>query len=512
MHNSIIVLLPPLIVLISAFITRRLNPSLLLGVISAGFIAANFSPWGSSQLIFSRFIEQITDIDNLLLYAFLLMIGVLITLIGRTGGATAFGRAITRHIKNGTMVETATIMFSSVLCIDDYLSSLTVGYVMQPLTDQYRIPRAKLAFLAHSLAGPMVVLMPISGWISFMTAQLNLAGIDTDAKILMEPFFAYLSSLPFMLYSFGMIASTWFIVRAGISYGAMKKHEEIAQKEGNFFGGKDPIIRGFKKSEVGQGTIWDLLVPLISLISFVLIGMPLMQSFFSSELVLCLSVLGALVISIVFATIRSKLSTSTIPTIFAQGSFLMSEAVVMVVLASILGTMLKSDLFTGHYLAHALLGSISIAFLPAMFFGISVIIATITGSSWGTMALMLPIAVPMLTSFTGVALPTAPANIPLLFPLLGAIFSGSVCGDQISPISETTIMASTSSGCYPLDHAYTQAFYAIPAIIWAAIGFVLCGFLTGASFWLQAAITSAVTVIGSCLTLYVLSRLSGRIK
>lgn len=186
----------------------------------------------------------------------------------------------------------------------------------------------------------------------------------------------------------------------------------------------------------------------------------------------------------------------------------MTGAILMVILASTFGVMLRSDLFIGNYLAQTLLETVHITLLPGIFFIVSLVIATITGSSWGTMAIMLPVGVPILLNLLHPETPIMLSKVPLLLPVIGAIFSGSVCGDQISPISETTIMASTSAGCYPIDHAYTQIFYALPAIIGTTIAFFLSGFLLSYHPIINAAI-SVTTAVGICCTLlYLLNKVT----
>lgn len=230
-----LVLLPPILVLTIAFGKRNLNLALLVGIISAGLLAKDCYIMPTINLIIDRLGKQIIDRDYLYIYFFLFTIGILIALINHTGAARAFAHSITLRLRNGMMVETASLLLSCVLFIDDYLSNLTTGYVMRPLTDRYKIPRAKLAFLVHSLAGPLVILAPISSWVAYMTGQLALVGIDSAAnkattKIIIEPFYAYIQSIPFIIYPFTIIASTWFIVRTHISFGPMRHHETIAKK------------------------------------------------------------------------------------------------------------------------------------------------------------------------------------------------------------------------------------------------------------------------------------------
>ena len=519
MHTTWIVLLPPLLVLIAAFITHRLNPSLIVGILTAAVIAADFNLFEAAKLAFTRLTEKLIDPDYLYLYGFLFLIGIIIMLLSRTGGAAAFAQSITARLKSKRAVETSSLLLSFLLFIDDYLSSLTVGYVMRPLADRFNIPRAKLAFLVHSLSGPLVIMVPVSSWVAMITSQLDLAGIaahGTTARINADPFFVYLSSIPFIFYSILTIASVWFIVRMNISFGPMHAQEQIAIKNGNLFGGKPALNSPIEHYESAQGSIIDLILPLVTLISSAFLGILYVGGFWllggnrsllealknnnNTFFALFMAATITFIFSLIFALVRKKIRTIAVPNVVKCGIQLMQGAVLMVFLASILGTMLKSDLFVGTYLAHSIIGSLTPALLPFVFFIISAIVATITGSSWGTIAIMLPNTIQMLVHLLALPTGTSPEHIAILFPLLGAIFSGAVCGDHISPISETTIMASTSSGAYPIDHAYTQFFYALPAIVSSALAFLIAGFLAPHGM-LITLVGSLITGLTSCIML-----------
>lgn len=525
MTYSWLAIAPPIIVLGIAFCTHQLIPALIIGLCSAALFATNFSIVSAVNLLTQRLWHQATDMDSLYNFCFLLSIGIIISLLHATGGATAFARVLTRHLKNRTMTETSSILLSFTLFIDDYLSNLTVGYVMRPLSDRFSIPRTKLAFLVHSLTGPLVILAPISSWAAMIIGQLEQAGISTtenlQMKIYADPFYVYLKSIPYIFYSLLLISSIWFIIRMRISFGPMYKHEEIARKTGNLFGGRKPLESPLDSSQHSQGTLPDLLVPLITLVGVVLLGIlyagdywlfggskTLLESFRSNDktfLILFISGITTLLISFIYAGWRSRITSQQIPIIIKQGFLLMYSPILMVFFASSLGTLLRVDLQTGPYLASLLLGKMSMNLLPCIFFITSLIIAITTGSAWGTIALMLPIAIPMLMAFTNIQAPTQLAELPLLLPTLGAIFSGSTCGDHVSPVSETTIMASTSSGCYPLDHAVTQFPYAAPAILFSCVAFLISGYYITSTPLIMALISFLAGLIPCLFTLYLLN-------
>lgn len=523
MINSWLVLLPPVLVLIIALYSKQLIPALGIGIFSAGYIATGgYNPIQALFLIGSRIFTQITDLDNLYTYLFLILIGSLIILLNQTGGAGAFATLFTKHLRSKRMAETSSFLLSCTLFLDDYLSNLTVGHVMRPLTDTFFIPRAKLAFLVHSMTGPLVILAPLSSWAAMIVSQLENTGItaqyDANTKILVDPFYVYLKAIPFIFYSLFLIGSVIFIIRKRISFGPMKVHEDIAHKEHNLFGGKTPPHTiDIQSIQSTPGTLSDFLVPLSSLIITVIGGIAhsggyylcggnatFIQAIKNNQqpfLVMAKASVITFCISVLYALLRNRINVRSIPTTLMQGTLLMLSPIIMVFLASTLGLLLKNDLRTGHYLATILIGNISITILPCMLYITSLIITIATGSAWGTIALMLPIAIPLITSMSGLALPITPEQLPILYPVLGAIFSGAVCGDHISPVSETTIMAASSAGCYPMDHVKTQFVYALPAIIYAFIAFIIAGNIPS---YIQSLITS-LSIGGSLclLTLFI---------
>lgn len=509
MTYSWLAIVPPIIVLGVVFLTHRIVPALIAGLLTAVLFASDFSVPSSLALLFQRIVSQATDIDTIYNFSFLLCIGIIISLLSATGGAAAFSRTFTKHLKNSRMVESSSILFSFTLFIDDYLSNLTMGHVMRPLTDKFRIPRAKLAFLVHSMTGPLVILAPISSWAAMITGQLEQAGISTtqniQTKIFTDPFFVYLKSIPFIFYSLILIGSIVFIVRYRISFGLMRKHEIIAKNTGDLFGGKAPLADPLQDDISSQGTLSDLLVPIVTLVAAVMVGIPftggytlfggtksLLDSFKNNNqtfLVLFLAGMVTLVIGFCYALWRRRISYQQLPRITKNGLLLMCSPIVMLFLASSLGTILRVDLQTGPYLATLLLGTISAYLLPFMFFVSSLITAITIGSAWTTIALMLPIAIPMLMTFAHVQAPAVLSQLPLLLPTLGAIFSGAVCGNHVSPVSETTIMAASSSGSYPVDHAATQFPYAAPAILGSCFAFVIAGYYSNLTPWINATVS-----------------------
>jgi Na+/H+ antiporter NhaC len=503
-----IVLLPPVLVILTTILTKRLNIAFIISILTAAFIATEGALWPALNLTASRSIHQIKDIDYLYLYIFLLLIGIFITLLEKTGGALAFAHTFTKHIRSKKAAETSSLLVSAILFVDDYLSNLTVGYVMSPITDAFRIPRAKLAYLVHSISIPLIMIMPISSWVAMLTGQLSNAGIMTlheaqqmytpDLKIIADPYIVFLNTIPFIFYSFLALISVILIVRYRISFGPMHTLERIASTTGNLFGKKstqlqaDPAATSPARDRISQKpSLIDFCIPLcILIITFITTLLytggyhifggsnSFINAFKNTDksfLAICIAGCMCLVSALLLALPRHKITLQDLPKIIMAGIHMMFPAIIMLILATILSTIVYQDLHTGTYLAHVLGNALPPSLVPFIFFIVASATAFLMGTSWGTIALLLPMAVPMMIAFANTCLPTTPSLIPLLLPGLGAIFSGAACGDQISPISQTTLMVATSTGIDPLTHARTQIPYNFPAFIAATCAFLISG-------------------------------------
>jgi len=479
-----IALLPPLIVLTSTIITRHLLFSLSLGLFSGALIATTFRPLEAAALLLKRVTEQITDIDMLYVYLFLICIGILISLLDATGAAKAAALHIRKKINTTPAAEKTTFWLSLSMSIDDYLNCLTVGYVMRPLTDSVGIAREKLAYLLHTFAGPLVVLIPISTWGTFITSQLDSAGIkptaEEGAKIIADPFWVYLQSIPYIFYSLFAIASAWYIIKKRISFGPMQRAEFIAQQSVHTTLQQD--------MSDNKAHLSDLLIPLAILVVSVGIGMlyaggywlmggthTLLETLRNNDqafAVLGISSMITVAASISLSLLRKQIRLRNLGSIAYEGVQLMIGAITLIILASSLGSILRIDLETGQYLASLLLGHLPIMLLPILMFLVGTLTSTLIGTAWGTIALLFPIAIPMAITMAE----SAPEVITtILVPTIGALLSGALFGDHTSPIASAGVMAATSAGCKPIAHVHTSYLYAIPALLGAGIAYLLCG-------------------------------------
>lgn len=493
MAGSWLVLLPPLIVLATALITRNVMISLLLGILTGTALVEQGAPGATLLGCIDRIKNELSDLDHLYTFGFLLSLGILIELLTHSGGIKAYSRAVKKFIKDRRSTETLSLIVSSTFFIDDYLNSLTTGAIMRPLTDSERIPRAKLAFLLDSLSAPLSVLIPASSWIAMILVQLQVSGVSlltTDKPLfLADPLTVYLKSIPFLCYPILIVLSAWFITRKQLSFGLMKSFEQEAQVTGNLFGGKKPLHTS-QLAQDSQGSLLNFVLPigwfLCALFAMVLytggfmtttssILQAILQAHIFSSL--CAAGLSTLIVSSLFFIATKALKGSHLLLASRDGMLLMKNSFIVLSLAWTLSTLLKNDLQTGAYLAHLLLSSLSVALIPLIFFLVATITSASIGSAWGTIAIITPLALPLVATITGMPTPLALEMAPLLAPTIGALISGAVAGGHFSPITDSAVMASTSAGCYHLDHVQTQISYALPALLGSALAFLLIGVL-----------------------------------
>ncbi len=518
MINSWIVLMPTVIVLAVAFITKKVLPALFIGIVIAAFIVADFAPLETIRIVFYNVIEQF-DSSNIYMFSFLIILGSLITMMSHTGGTAAYAKLIKKRLHTTKKVEMASLCLSICFAIDEYFSILTVGSIMKSITDSFKIPRAKLAFFLQSLGSPLLILIPISTWIAMLLMQLEKAGVSLHSAdkplILADPFAIYLQIIPFIFYSIIIIFSLFFIVQVPISFGPMRKQELIAHESGNLFGGKTPLPET-TLHEQQEGSLFDFIMPIGSL--FISIFLSILYLGNSSWLggtnsliatIQTVNIFLALLVGVIIAFISSfsiffitnKITLHALPMLFKEGLNLMKDSIAILLLAWTFSSLLKNDLKAGEYIAHLIIGSINAGFLPVMFFVTALVTSAGTGSAWGTIAVLVPLAIPMLTAFFNLAIPASPEHVSLLFPVIGAIFAGSVAGEHVSPIGTTTVMAAASAGCYLHDHVITQFPYALPALIATAIAYIVAGF--SISYGLLISSILSLT-IGTLLTMAML--------
>lgn len=510
MQNTWMVVLPPIIVVTLATVTHRILFSLLMGIVSASLIVYDFSPVSAFSFAISR-LWQVSELanlwtwqsfwacSNLFICAFLIILGVLMVMLYHSGASYAYGNFMIKKIKTAGSAERSSLLLSTLFFIDDYFSCLTVGSVMQPITDRFKIPRAKLAFLVNVVVAPLALIVPLTSWIAYTMGQLSNAGVSTVAQsntlLLTDPFYLYLDTIPFLFYAVIVLASVWYMTFARISYGLIGRHEEIAQKTGELFGGKIAITHRMQelsaeKKETAQ--IADFLIPIAGL--FIAVVGWIMCSggwwFFGGSNTF-IEALGqaniyaglfagsliATICSFLFFVARKKFIMSDFVSFVKEGSGLMGGSIITLLLIWTFSSILSKDLETGKYVAGMLIGHVDSALLPVMFFGMASLIAGLMGTAWGTMGMLIPLALQMLPTFFHVATPFYLQDVPLFIPMLGAIISGSVVGTHLSPVSDVMIMSAMSAGAYHLDVLKSHINFVIPTMLSSALAFLIAGYM-----------------------------------
>jgi len=365
-----------------------------------------------------------------------------------------------------------------------------VGSIMRPVTDAFTIPRAKLAFLVDSMSAPLCVIVPASSWVAMILVQMQVSGISEDQ------FGVYIATIPFLLYPVLIILSAYVITLCGLSFGPLLRYETIARETGNLFGGKPPLMAHHVSTEPQTtDSLYDFIIPCI--VFMAVLVMALLYSghwnvqtaniFFA----LCLaSIITALLMASTFL-IQKKISSKKLLMLSYYSWKLMKNSLLVLLCAWTLSSLLKNDLHAGEYVAHILIKKLSISFMPCMFFIVALIVSATTGSAWGTIAVIMPLAIPVVYHLGF-----------LVYPTLGALISGAVAGGHVSPITDSTVMASTSTECYHLDHVYSQLIYSIPAVM-GSVGAFICAGLLYQNYYVASAASVCVGVVLTIIFLYV---------
>lgn len=531
MQSSLIVLLPPIIVIIASMALRKIIPAFLLGIATAALIATSGNIIQSAQLAISRIwcssgLSDATSISSffsswsLLIFAFLCCLGILITLLTKTGAAFVYTRLLKKYVHSKRSAESASLLLSTLFFIDDYFSALTVGTIMRPLARAHCVNPEKLAFLVTAMASPISILSPISSWVGEIVLQLKQTGIGPEscAQVVGDPYYVFLATIPFIIYPIVLIFATWYIVLRCISFGSMKKCEQNQHSYQDVFGNQTIHPRS---------TLFDFILPIGTLIGGVLTGFmytggywllggtqPFFEALKNCQVHQGLFFGGALsvIVSFVYFLATGKIKIKDILPISREGIMLMLPSIGMLICAWSLGKMLRMDLNTGTYIAQMFTNFMNITMFPLICFIFSGITAVLIGSAWATIGLMFPIVIQMLQQMLALPQGTPAWDIALLGVVLGATLSGCVLGTHISPMADNPIMSAASSGAIHIDHLKTMFWYLIPVTIVTAIAYILLGFLVPIlGLWPALAISLPISLI-SCIILLEISHKRACIK
>lgn len=479
---------PPVVAIVLALITKEVYSSLFLGLVSGALLYTRFNTLLTLKSVFTDGITaSLSDTGNIGILTFLVTLGILVVLLGRSGGTAAYGRWASRHIHSKKVAMLSTFALGVVLSVDDYFNTLTVGNVMRPITDSNKVSRAKLAYIIDATAAPMCMIMPISSWAAAVSGNIeNVNGVEL-----------FLKAIPFNFYSLLTLSMVVLTSVMQFDFGKMRIHEENAQK-GDLFTVKERKFDDDDVEDNGKGKVIDLILPVAMLIFTCVTYMIYTGGFFSgaglitafancdAALGLCMGALVTLGFSIAYYYLRGLMSFKELMDSIATGFKSMVPALLILIFAWSLSE-ITVLLGVNDFVAGVFAGSASQLYflLPAIVFAISVGLAFATGSSWGTMGILLPIV-------AGIGLEHQMMTIAV-----SACLAGAVCGDHCSPISDTNIMSSTAARCDHIAHVETQLSYAVVVLIISFVSYIIAGLTQSAliSLPIAFAILAAVLLI-----------------
>lgn len=496
-------LLPPIVAIILALITKETYTSLFVGIVVGALLLASFDPIDTLNFIILGeigegedaagvgFIAAISDPWNAGIFVFLVMLGIMVALINTAGGSAAFGKWAAKHIKSRTGAMLATFLLGVLIFVDDYFNCLTVGAVMRPVTDAQRVSRAKLSYIIDSTAAPICMIAPISSWAAAVSATAS------DLNTGITGIQLFIQAIPYNFYSLLTIAFVISIAIMGFDYGPMAKAEFEAYQNGNL-----GSLGNDEKMENNRASLWDMLLPVILLIVFCVIGMMYVGGFWDPEaegyndLALAFGntdasvglpwgSVVALVIAFIYLLARRTVTFEKAASCIIDGFKAMVPALLILTFALTLKlstSALGADVFVAGLMEGAAEGLYKM--LPAIIFLVALGLAFATGTSWGTFGILIPIVLPI---FTGQ--PT------LLTIGISACLAGAVCGDHCSPISDTTIMASAGANVNHIDHVSTQLPYALTVASVSFVCFIVAGFVQNWVICLLLGITIMLIVL-----------------
>ena len=489
MYASIWSLVPPVIAIVLALITKEVYSSLFVGVLIGGAFWAGFKPEATILHVFQDgVVGVLTDSYNMGILIFLVILGVMVCMMNKAGGSAAFGRWAKEHIKTRAGAQLTTIALGVLIFIDDYFNCLTVGSVMRPVTDSHNVSRAKLAYLIDATAAPVCIIAPISSWAAAVTGFVK--GEDG--------FSIFIRAIPYNYYAILTIVMMVTLVLAKEDYGPMKEHEDNAIA-GDLYTTDDRPYESAQENVIyNKGKVIDLVFPIISLIICCVIGMIYSGGFFSgtgfveafsgsdASVGLMLGSFFAMVITIAFYAVRKVLRFSDSMACIPDGFKAMVPAILILTFAWTLKSMTDS-LGAAEYVASIMNSAASglLNLLPAIIFLVGCFLAFATGTSWGTFGILIPIVVAV---FQG-------TNETMMIISISACMAGAVCGDHCSPISDTTIMASAGAQCNHVNHVSTQLPYAMTVAAVSCITYVIAGVIQNAVICLVIGIALQILVL-----------------
>ena len=497
-HGTIASLLPPVVAIGLALITKEVYSSLFLGILVGCFLQVNGNPIDAFQFFVSHLCSNAGG--NMGILMFLVILGTMVALMIRAGGSKAYGDWAVSHIKTKSGALWSTFILAIVLGVDDYFNNLTTGNVMRPVADGHHISRAKLSYMCDATAAPVCIMMPVSSWAAAVTGVIGNEEVG---------FQIFLRAIPFNYYAILTLVFIIVMTCLNIDYGPMRTHELNAAKGDLYTTPERPFADAKEMKFNPNGKVIDLVIPVIILIigcvsSMIYVGFQngghdLITAFANTSAfdALPLGSLIALIINMIYFMVRRSMKFTELMDCLPEGFKQMVPAILILCLAWTIGDVTKG-LGAPEFVAgivENLSGSLY-ALLPAVVFIIAAFLGFATGTSWGTFSILLPIVIPV---FSGgppaVELTVGDLNNNLLMISIAATLGGAVMGDHCSPISDTTIMASSGAQCYHLNHVATQLPYAVTVAVVAFVNYIITAFIQVPFICLPIAIVSMVLVM-----------------
>ena len=475
-ESTIWALLPAFIAIVLALKTKEVYLSLFFGIISGALLISEFNLLMATEIIFDTMIQSIRSDGSIGILIFLILLGIIVCLISKSGASIAYANWVQKKLKTKRSVLGATFALGTIIFIDDYFNCLTVGSVMKDITDSYNISRAKLAYIIDSTAAPICIIAPISSWAAAVSGYTSGDG-----------FTLFLMTIPFNLYALLTIIMVIYVIVKDKNYGLMEECEKKAQLI-------EPITIHHEET---KAKIYDLLLPILFLIVSSVVTMLYIGGFFDgvdfvsafaacdAPTALVLASFYTLCFIFVLYIPRKIISYKTFAENIPEGFKTMVPAICILALAWTLGSIVSEGLNAGVFVSNFMMqANIPYTILPATLFVCAMLLAFSTGTSWGTFGILIPIA-------TSIFLET---DIMLVI-CIASILAGAVCGDHISPISDTTIMASAGAQCDHIEHVESQLPYALLVAAASFIGFIVAGFTLNVYLTFASALLSLVIII-----------------
>lgn len=509
-YSTILALLPPVIAIVLALITKEVYSSLFVGIVAGALLYAN----GNLELMLNTMlfsssddgaygmIPKLADSWNVGILVFLVVLGIMVALMNKVGGSAAFGKWASTHIKSRVGAQLATMVLGVLIFVDDYFNCLTVGSVMRPVTDRQNISRAKLAYLIDATAAPVCIIAPVSSWAAAVTSS-----VPADSNI--NGFSMFLQTIPYNFYALTTLLMIVVISVMKFDFGSMKLHEENAMKGDLFTTAARPYGDSDDEPQDYPGKVIDLVFPVVVLIICCVFGMVYTGGFFTGEsfitafansdasVGLVIGSMITLIITFCFYMVRGVITFKEFTDCIPEGFKAMVAPILILTMAWTLSGMtnlLGADVFV-ETIVSASAGGLKM-FLPAIIFLIACFLSFATGTSWGTFGILIPIVCPLFMNTTGDMLPIS----------IAACLAGAVCGDHCSPISDTTIMASAGAHSDHVNHVSTQLPYAVVAAAVSCVGYVIAGIIGYQTDSSLALISLPVTLILMVAVLVVIKK------